>query len=274
LLKGNNDIEKKDKSMAESLSITEVFDTYSDALQRASNYMAIEKWHEQSGTGAIISGIAAIIFGIIRLRLSIFNAILVLMGISLNGLGIRTIHLPLLKGMITNGLAFIIIGIWNIIVTLTNMMMIDNEITVFIVVGIVQIAWGFYSFVLFARFSKMPKEKPSSEILKLVDDLNNEIVLASFENDARIMDFKIEAFFGKQDWKGRLDCTSAVFVEISRTGRNMMLARKDSVLIQGKAKNLFGKTLKAAFKIGDRNLKGTISPESFDRYEKWKSAVI
>lgn len=33
------------------------------------------------------------------------------------------------------------------------------------------------------------------------------------------------------------------------------------------------KALKAKFQIADRSFKGTISPESFARYEGWKQAV-
>ena len=56
-------------------------------------------------------------------------------------------------------------------------------------------------------------------------------------------------------------------------GKDIIFARTKEVLFNCDGKVLLGKTLKAKFKIAGRSFNGTISPESFARYEEWKQAV-
>jgi len=54
-------------------------------------------------------------------------------------------------------------------------------------------------------------------------------------------------------------------------GQDVVFVKKGGVQIECQGNTLIGKNRKASFKLGDRILKGTISPENFAKYELWKN---
>jgi hypothetical protein len=71
-------------------------------------------------------------------------------------------------------------------------------------------------------------------------------------------------------WKGDLSRDPAVFVDAS--GHDLVLADRGGVEFAEEGKVVIGKALKARFKIGDRQLKGTISAGEFEKYGAGKVA--
>jgi hypothetical protein len=238
-------------------------------LQRVSNYRLVRKTLKPAGIGSIVFGLIAIAMGFGGMEENPANAILGLIGLFLLVEGIWIVSAPTPIGMIVDGIALLILGSWNIFTTITNSAAGGgNVLHFFAILGVWQIIWGFQSFGRYRRFSAMPMVKPSDETLRQIDDLVNAITKAKAKEQPDLVEFQTTTFTA-QTWKGRLSNDSAVFVEGS--GQDIVFARRGDVEFVKQGKALIGKTLKATFKLRDRQLTGTIAPEFIDRFEAWKA---
>ncbi|MDX9980284.1 MAG: hypothetical protein RBU25_09700 [Lentisphaeria bacterium] len=236
-------------------------------LQKVSNYRLVRKTLRGAGIGSIIFGLIAMFIGFGGMAENPINALLGVIGLFLLVEGIWLVVAPTPAGMIVDGIALIILGVWNIFITLANAAGGEGG-GGFAVMGVFQIIWGCQGFGRYARFSSMPVEKPSPETVKMIDDIVKEILKMKGKTDQDLVEFQME---GKA-WKGRLSEDMAVFVEVLT--QDVAFARKDAVRILPQGKALIGKTIKATIKFRDKAQNGTISPENFARYEAWKGAEV
>ncbi len=255
------------ESLSQKLG-SEHTDTRLDDLQRVSNYRLIRKILRPSGIGSIVFGLIAIAMGFRGMGDNPINVILGLIGIFLLVEGVWIVTSPTPFGMIVYGVALIIVGLWNIIITITNSVS-DGGHSFFAILGGWQIIWGCQSFGRYKRFSKLPINKPSDETVKIIDDIVNELTKAKTKDAQDVIEFQTKNQIKNQIWKGRLAQDSAIFVQAA--GQDVVFAKKSQVRIDKQGKVLIGKTIKAAFTLGDRNLNGTIDPDTFERYESWKN---
>jgi len=94
---------------------------------------------------------------------------------------------------------------------------------------------------------------------------------AAAANTPDIVKIHVDGFFGPEVWIGRLSQDHAVFMENS--GIDVVFLKKSDVQFNKQRKSLVGNQLNASFRLGDRKVKGSISPESYQKYEAWKAAT-
>ena len=239
-----------------------------EELQRVANYRLVRKSLRPGGIGSIIFGLIAIGIGTSGMEANPINGILALIGVFLTIEGIWLVSAPAPVGMIVDGCALLILGIWNISITFMNASSGTGSPGAFGIIGVWQIIWGFQSFGRYARFANMPQSKPSAETLQRIDQIVDEMKKATLASDPRLLEFTGKSFSSQQAWRGRLGEASGVF--IADGGQDLVFAQKQAVSISSDGKVWIGKSLKATFSIGERNFSGTISPEAFQRYEEWK----
>lgn len=237
-----------------------------DELHRVLNYRLVRKTLRPAGIGSIVFGLVAKGTGFGGMEANPINAILGLIGIFLFVEGIWIVAAPTPAGMIVDGIALIILGIWNIIITFANSAAVGGGgHRFFAVLGVWQIIWGFQSFGRYKRFSAMPMSRPSDETLRQIDDMVKELAKTKPKDATDVIAFQIK----NRPWKGRLGQDSGIFVDAP--GQEVVFVNRDRVRIEIQDKVLIGKALKASFTLGDRNLNGTISLESYERYDAWKA---
>jgi len=239
-------------------------------LQSVSNYRLVRKTLKTAGVGSIVFGLIGMGIGFVGMEENPVNAVLGLIGIFLLVEGIWVVSAPTPTGMIVDGIALLMLGVWNIFTTIANSASNGSDGPhFFAILGVWQIIWGFQSFGRYKRFSAMPMAKPSDATLKRIDELVKAITKAKATEQSDIVEFQTKTFTAQQVWKGRLSDDAAVFVEGS--GQDIVFASRPEVEFVKQGKVLIGKTLKAKFKLRDREFAGTIAPESMDRFEAWKT---
>jgi hypothetical protein len=240
-----------------------------EELQRVANYRHVHKALKASGAGSIVFGVIAMVVGFTAMRHNPINVILRGIGVLLAVEGLWLVIAPAPIGIIVDGVSLMLVGAWNIWVTVMNMAAGQHTAT-WGVIGVFQIIWGIQAFGRYSRFSKMPREQPAPETLKRIDQIVGDITRTKIAQDPQAIEFKVKMFTATQPWKGRLRHNHAVFV--GPGGKDIIFARANDVVFNREGKVLIGKTIKAKFQIADRTFKGTISPVSFERYEGWKKA--
>jgi len=133
------------------------------------------------------------------------NAVLGLIGLFLLVEGIWIVSAPTSTGMIVDGIALLILGAWNIFITIANSAAgSGGGPHFFAILGVWQIIWGFQSFGRYKRFSVMPMKKPSEEILRQIDGLVKTITKAKVKEQPDLVEFQTKTFTARQAWKGKL----------------------------------------------------------------------
>ncbi len=128
---------------------------------KVSYNVLINKKLRRAGIGSIVFGFIAVIFGLLTVRENVINSVLVLIGIFLFIEGIWIVGKPTPAGLIVDGIALIIVGLWNLIVSGTS-----AGGPTFGGLGVLQIIWGIKNFVNYNKFSGIPLEKPFAEALR------------------------------------------------------------------------------------------------------------
>ena len=88
------------------------------------------------------------------------------------------------------------------------------------------------------------------------------------ESDRSLVEFTQKTLVGEKPWKGHLGAPCAVFVV---GGQELIFAKKEAVTVTKKVKKRPNNTVKARFDIGTRSFSGKIPPETYARFERWKS---
>ncbi len=252
-------------------------DSEFDELHRVADRTVLKKSLRGRGTGSIIWGLIAIGLGLATIADDRINGILVVIGIFLTIEGIWVVAKPAPGGLIFDGIALLILGIWNL--AITAMAMSSGGTPIFGILGLVQIAWGGQSFFKYAQFSKTWHPDPSTTTLQRLDQVVNYISEADMISDASLVAFVTS---GQIEWKGQLRETGAIFVA-KRGGkrsrnrpnadRDTIFAAKPDVAFRNDGEGLAPKTLKVAFSIKDRKFSGVMPQEAFQRYEAWKIGI-
>ena len=243
-----------------------------DELQRVANYRQMRKRLRASGIGSIFFGVIAIAIGVNMLRYSAaLNLILVAIGVFLLTEGLWLIIRPSPIGVILDGAALMLVGTWNIAVQILNAAAGHHGNGVWPVIGILQIIWGAQAFVRYRRFAKMPRKKPSPEVIKRIDKIAKDIGKSKMANDPELVELQTSNFFGKQIWKGRLRASFAAFVVVGHN--EVIFARPKDVALSEERKARFGKSISCTLRIADRTVKATLSPEAVKRFQEWTRAT-
>jgi len=238
------------------------------ALIKAADYKVVNSHLRPASFGSIIFGIIAIGLGGSMAGQNPINAFLVVIGIGLFIEGIWLLTSPGPKGFIVDGIALIILGFWNILVTFANASSGGGSVGFFFILGIWQIIWGFQSFGRYKRFAYLAGEKPSKEAMERLEQALHGIMASSYGTSADIVEFKAKKTAFKQwTWKGKLMDDAALFV----AGKKAIIpVRKDEVKLTLKGEPSGVQRQKGTLHLGKQKIVGTISNESLDRLRAWK----
>ena len=91
-----------------------------EELQKVSNYRSVHKGLRWPAIGSILFGLIAVVSGSVFMEENLINLVLVLIGAFLLIEGIWLIVASNAKGMIADVVALLIIGIWNISMTMMS----------------------------------------------------------------------------------------------------------------------------------------------------------
>ncbi len=232
-----------------------------EELQKVSDYRLIRKNFKGAAIGSIIFGVIAMVMGFGSAEGDLGSMILALIGIFLLAEGIWLLRTSNPKGMIVDGIALCILGIWNIVVGLAG------EARWAVILGIFQMYWGFQSFRRYGRFSGISPQKPSEQAVKQVDDIVKSVTKTKPAESEAIIELAIR----NKPWKGQLTGDVGIFVAVS--GDDVLFARKDEVNFIRQGMAAPKKPQKISAHIGTRTFNGTISAESMERYETWKGTT-
>jgi hypothetical protein len=240
-----------------------------DELQRVADYRKARNLLRAFGGGSLIFGVLNTGIGVMALDEHPLNFVLVLIGGFQILVGLLNVAAPTSAGIIADGLAFLVVGGWNLFITVVNIQEGAPETGHFLIYGALQIGIGIYRFATFGQFSKELAHKPPAEDIKRLDVLVKDLQKANLKKSPDVITFKTSNFLGGWvEWRGRLAGASALLAH--QRGHEALIAHKDDVTITKTGKVLIGKTLKAKFQVRDKKLNGLISPESFAKYEEWK----
>jgi len=238
-------------------------------LQKAANYRSFGKTLRPSGIASIVFGLIAVVMGIAMIEDNPVNGVLVVIGLLLAVEGVWLVSAPSPGGLIADGIALIVLGIWNLVVTVMSASAAGGS--GFGVLGAFQIIWGFQRFGRYGRVTKIAMVKPSPEVHRRLEQITGEVVQAKAIGDPRYVEFQGKTSKRSDTWQGLLGDARAVFVRAG--GSDYVFASREGVDLREVQTVHAGQTLKASFRLGDRAFSGTISPESFERYERWKKAL-
>lgn len=236
-------------------------------MQKTADYRLYTNRIKKEAIGSIIFGIIAVGTGIFFFN--IFNLILMSIGLFLLTCGIWAITNPSPTSLILNGIALIIVGLWNILIPVLEMVFGNFGGVVWLAVGIWQVVMGIQSFKESKKFTRFGSWKPEGHILKEVEDIFNKIKKANPKKEDNIIEFRLTSLKENATVKGEFMGDKVVLVKLPQQTIYFLNNRELEIEIKGKV--LMGKQLKMEAKIKDESNSGLIFPESYQRYEKWKN---
>jgi hypothetical protein len=221
-------------------------------------------------------GWACVMFGVINMGIALMftvqlhpiNAALALIGLFLLAAGVWCLVLPGAEGVLANGIALILVGLWNILITVLNAVAGEPPRIWWALFGAIQIAAAVQGFQKYSRFSRALRYRVSRDELAMMDTLVKTILKANSKEDEAIIGFQVRGYTQEKVWRGQLGQDAAIFVE--KTSNETLVCDRTEVSIKPQGAVLFGNSLKARVRIGDQTWEATISPQSFDRFRDWK----
>jgi hypothetical protein len=138
-------------------------------------------------------------------------------------------------------------------------------------IGLLQLFWGVQRIQGFRRFANAFLERPSDNEMQQIEEMVGTIRKARPKESTDIIEFTVEGIH-RHVWKARLSGEDAVFVEA--TGSDILVGTRATVEITTRGKVMVGRALKADASVGPVRLKGTISPDSYQLYEQWKTRTF
>jgi hypothetical protein len=232
-------------------------------LKNVFGYKVILKSLRPRAVGSVIFGVIAVVMGWLSVSENPLNIVLLLIGVFLLSEGTWLIVTPKPKGMVVDGIALLLVGAWNIFVTVINLVNGGGTGGLFGVYGIFQIVWGIQSFVKYSKFQKQYNDKPSTDDMKRVNDIIESVANSNPIESEDVVQFKS----GKQ-WMVKLLGDVAIFVTTKRN--DVIVANRDEIVFANFGKKTFSKKLEFSLTVGERIIGGEISPESMKRLETWK----
>jgi hypothetical protein len=239
-----------------------------DELQKASDYLMIKKQLRSAAWGSLIFGVIAMGIGTYSIADNPLNGVLVLIGLFLLIEGTWLLKAPKPVGLIVDGIALLIVGVWNIAVTLLNLSAGAKSGGFFPILAVIQIVMGFKSIRRYPRFVGVTSLASNQEILNKTQELINQVNKADEKTSKDIIVFQTKTFTQTLKWTARLADWMGIFS--ANGGKEVMFLPKDQVSIERKGKVLIGKTLKIGVKLGSKEMTAKMVPEHMERFDSWK----
>jgi len=229
-------------------------------LEGAAVAASVNAFLRSSGIGSLLFGAIATVMGFSMMEDNPINLILALIGIGLFLEGLWLVIDPRPIGLIVDGLALIVLGVWNLAVTLGNAR--AGGPPLFAILGVFQIIWGFQRFLRYGQTAKQ-SARHSPEVRKQVQDVVQAVLKAAPESEAGALALNVNG----QVWKGMLWQEAAAFV--SADGAQAHFARPDEVgLVVRETRK---RKSRVTLSVGGRELEAEMADEQLARLQTWLS---
>jgi hypothetical protein len=242
-------------------------------LQRAADQHAVKGSLRGTGIGSIIFGILAVVVGLTALQASAMNLVLVVLGAVLAIEGTFVSLRPRPGGLIFDGLALILVGTWNIVITVIDNIQAAGPGNIFWgIMGGFQWIWGIQRILYYRRFAKVQMQEAADPlVVSWLEQTLAKIKALSPKKDANAVEFLSTNFFGNWKWKGLLQYDGAVFMMITG-GSEILIAPKESLTIEAKMPSKLKpkKLVNFTLQSGEHKVKGKITVEQILRLKAWQ----
>jgi hypothetical protein len=240
-------------------------------IQELGEYRAATKALKAPAIGAIIFGALAIVGGYEGLKYSSINGLLLGVGALMLVVGVWSFSRPSLAGVAANAVMLIVVGLWNVGISLYEMQASHvPDPSRWIFAGVLQIAWGVQSLGKHRKLRGRFPQEPPEETVRFIDELVKSVRQLKPKKAEQAIEFTSRAFLGQaRKWRGLLLDDAAVFVT---KAHEVLCAAKDEVSLSVKGKRARKRTCHAVLQVGAVTHKGTISRASRERFSAWKEA--
>ena len=238
-----------------------------DRLQAAADYLTLRSTLRVAGTITLVWGALALIAGLFPPR-----------DLSALGLGLLLIAAGAWNriqvhpsGVLINAGVFMLVGLYNIAGNLLGMSGSEAGFGFWARVGVFQIVWGIQTLARYPRFAREVKGRPEEPDLRWMEDAIREVRKGKPRESSNL----IELITHRPTlgiWKARLDPEGAVLV--SRAGDRVMITTRHHFEIAAGPPKHAKRPIEATLTIAGRAMKGTIKPESLDRFRAWKGEPV
>jgi hypothetical protein len=229
-------------------------------LKKASDIRRLRGHLRPAGIGSIIFGILAVYLGVEFGKDNALNQFLIFLGIFLIAEGAWIIFKPRPAGMIMDGIALMIIGGWNLLISFAAI----EEAGPFLVLGIFQIGWGIQSIAQYGKFKHVETYQPAPALLSEAKTLTDRVTKSNPKKVEDIIDFKGK----KLIWKAGLAANGAVLVQLP-AGEAFFVAKEDFKIEKVLPKK---KGFDISIEFDGQKFPGFISEEQLQKFESWKGA--
>ena len=237
-------------------------------LKKAVDSRMIQKMLRPAAIGSIVFGVIAVVMGTQGAEDVPINNVLALIGVLLFIEGIWCAAAPQPVGLVVDGIALIILGIWNILVTIANIEAGAQSMSGFILLGIWQISWGIQSIKRYKHYSYLSGVTVSQESRQNLDNMVNNIKLASASGDDSIIEFQVKTLFKKTSLKGKP--VEGMLLFVGPKGE-LFMDEISKIEIKPTKANSTAYPMRASLNICGLTQLGEINQESMDRFHRWKS---
>ena len=238
-------------------------------VQQAANFRMVRRLLRWGGVGSVVFGVVAVVVGAQYVQENEINAILILIGVGLFVEGIWILVAPSPTGMIIDGVALIVLGLWNISVTVQDISAGAGGPRAFLILGVWQIIWGIQSFGRYRRFAHVSMAKPAENTLRWVEETAKALAGAGSEAPDVVEFQEKQAKKKAAKWKGKLLPDMAFFAgpeeEIAVGDR----ANSELTPLGGPT----GGEMDAQLRVGTKTLSGKVSQATVDKFQRWKAVT-
>lgn len=234
-------------------------------LQQVADYRTVRKTLRAS---AIIS----LVMGAITLLIAIappLDPVAALLGLVLLGAGAWNLARPRPTGILVDGASVIVVGVCNIAWSILDLK--SGGSGFWIKIGVFQLVLGGQAFWRYSRFRDAFRSPATEAELAELDGLVGTIWKSKVKESVDLIEFKVSGYH-ETPWKARLTDTLAILA--TDGGREVKVAARDEIDVAENGKVLIGRSLKATITVRGKAMKGTIPPESYERFQQWKTGVV
>jgi hypothetical protein len=241
----------------------------SKRLQEVADYRTVRKTLRGGGIGSAVFGGLGVGLGLV----SPTDPILVAVGAVLLGTGLWNIFAPRPQGIILDGLTLVMVGVYNVAGVFLNIAQGESGAGggIWVKLGVFQIIWGIQSFWRYAQFRNAFTTSVSGTELLELDTMATALWKSRAKDTDTIVEFDVSGLRAAR-WKVRLDPDMVLLA--TEGGAEVRVSSRDAIEIEDRGKVMLGKSRKATIRIGAKTLKGTIKPESLQRFQQWKGGFV
>jgi hypothetical protein len=237
-------------------------------LQEVADYRTVRQTLRGGAIGSLVFGGLALLLGLV----SPMDPILAGVGAVLVGTGLWNFFAPRPTGIIVDGLTLVMVGVYNLADVFIGAAQGQSGAGsgVWAKLGVFQIIWGVQSFWRFFQFREAFKTPATGAELLELDGMAKELWKARVKDSSDTIELNVSGLHAKK-WKVRLEPEAALMA--TQGGLELRLCGRDELDIEDTGKAMLSKTRNVKLRIGAKESKGSMSPESFERFRQWKHGV-